>query len=166
MSCAISARGLRYSYPSGQVALNGVDLAVEHGERLAVLGPNGAGKTTFVLHLNALLMGGGELEVAGLRVEKETVWDLRERVGLVFQDPDDQLFMPTAREDVSFGPLNMKLPRDVVEARVALDIEVEPALGAEALAKLLDSAEWGCFVGASLTAKPTYEWRVNGETVR
>ncbi len=118
MTCVVRSRGLRYSYPNGQVALDGVDLDVDHGERVAVLGPNGAGKTTFVLHLNALLTGEGELEVAGLPVAKETVWELRARVGLIFQDPDDQLFMPTVREDVSFGPLNMKLSREEVDDRV------------------------------------------------
>jgi len=119
VSCAIRARGLRFRYPNGRLALDGVDLRVEHGERVAVLGPNGAGKTTCMLHLNGLLMGEGELEVAGLRVVKESLAELRARVGLVFQDPDDQLFMPTVREDVAFGPLNMGLERAEVERRVA-----------------------------------------------
>jgi cobalt/nickel transport system ATP-binding protein len=123
VTCVVSCVGLRYHYPNGQVALDGVDLEVVHGERVAVLGPNGAGKTTFVLHLNALLTGSGKLEVAGLEVGKDTVWELRTRVGMVFQDPDDQLFMPTVREDVSFGPLNMQLPRDVVDARVHAALE-------------------------------------------
>jgi cobalt/nickel transport system ATP-binding protein len=119
MTCVVRVHGLRYRYPNGQPALDGIDLSVEHGERVAVLGPNGAGKTTFVLHLNALLTGEGELEVAGLTVEKANAWELRSRVGLIFQDPDDQLFMPTVREDVAFGPLNMKLPREEVDVRVA-----------------------------------------------
>jgi cobalt/nickel transport system ATP-binding protein len=96
-----------------------MDLDVGHGERVAVLGPNGAGKTTLMLHLNGLLLGGGRLEVAGLRVGAGTARELRARVGLVFQDPDDQLFMPTVEEDVAFGPLNAGLrPADVRE-RVA-----------------------------------------------
>ena len=104
----IRARDLRHTYPNGVVALDGVSLDVRAGERVAVLGPNGAGKTTLMLHLNGLLKG------------DVTIADgtpLRRAVGLVFQDPDDQLFMPTVREDVAFGPLNLKLPD--VERRVA-----------------------------------------------
>jgi cobalt/nickel transport system ATP-binding protein len=116
MTCAIDARGLRYRYPNGVTGLDGVDLHVTHGERVAVLGPNGAGKTTLMLHLNGLLSGEGSLEVAGLRAGD--VRALRAAVGLVFQDPDDQLFMPTVAEDVAFGPLNLGLERDEVRARV------------------------------------------------
>ncbi len=118
MSCAIDAGGLRYRYPNGVIGLDGIDLHVTHGERVAVLGPNGAGKTTLMLHLNGLLTGEGELEVAGIRVGEGDVRDLRAAVGLVFQDPDDQLFMPTVAEDVAFGPLNLGLPRDEVRERV------------------------------------------------
>ncbi len=119
MSCAIHAGGVRYSYPNGRPALRGIDLRIVHGERVALLGPNGAGKTTFVLQLNGLLRGGGSLEVAGLEVADGALAELRSRVGMVFQDPDDQLFMPTVREDVAFGPLNLGLERAEVEARVA-----------------------------------------------
>ena len=110
----IVARGLRYRYPNGVVGLDGVDLSVTEGERVALLGPNGAGKTTLMLHLNGLLAGDGALDVAGIRGVRE----LRAAVGLVFQDPDDQLFMPTVGEDVAFGPLNLGLTRDEVTARV------------------------------------------------
>jgi cobalt/nickel transport system ATP-binding protein len=119
MSCVVDARGLRFRYPNGVVGLDGVDLHVSHGERVAVLGPNGAGKTTLMLHLNALLTGEGELEVAGFRVGEDDVRGLRAAVGLVFQDPDDQLFMPTVGEDVAFGPLNLGMAREDVPARVA-----------------------------------------------
>jgi cobalt/nickel transport system ATP-binding protein len=118
VSCAVHVTGLGYDYPNGQAALRGVDLHIDHGERVALLGPNGAGKTTFVLHLNGLLRGTGGLEVAGLEVGECELGELRARVGMVFQDPDDQLFMPTVGEDVGFGPLNLKLSRDEVERRI------------------------------------------------
>ena len=120
VSCAVHSGGpaLRLPQRPGERCA-GVDLHIEHGERVALLGPNGAGKTTFVLHLNALLRGAGYLEVAGLEVGECKLGELRARVGMVFQDPDDQLFMPTVREDVGFGPLNLKLDRGEVETRIA-----------------------------------------------
>jgi cobalt/nickel transport system ATP-binding protein len=141
MSCAIHASGLAFSYPNGQVALDGVDLHVEHGERVALLGPNGAGKTTLMLHLNGLMRGTGALEVAGVDVRPDTLADLRRRVGLVFQDPDDQLFMPTVEEDVAFGPLNMELDRESVAERV---IE---ALGAVRMAAAAKRAPYQLSMG-------------------
>jgi cobalt/nickel transport system ATP-binding protein len=128
VSCAIEAVGLGFRYPNGRAALNGVDLRAEHGERIAVLGPNGAGKTTLMMHLNGLMSGSGRLEVAGLAVGPQTVHELRRRVGLVFQDPDDQLFMPTVAEDVAFGPLNLGLDRAEVRGRVS---EALAAVGME-----------------------------------
>ena len=117
MTCAVRACGLTFGYAPGADVLAGLDLTVGHRERVAVLGPNGAGKTTLMLHLNGLLRGGGELEVAGLPVERDTLPALRARVGLVFQDPDDQLFMTTVAEDVGFGPRNLGF--DAVEQRTA-----------------------------------------------
>jgi cobalt/nickel transport system ATP-binding protein len=121
---AIVVENLTYAYPDGRVALDGVDLVVPTGERLAVLGPNGAGKTTLVLHLNGILTPlSGRVTVGGLVVDKKNMREIRRRVGLVFQDPDDQLFMPTVREDVAFGPHNLGLRGHELEQRVgeALD---------------------------------------------
>ncbi|MFI7680634.1 energy-coupling factor ABC transporter ATP-binding protein [Actinophytocola sp. NPDC049390] len=121
---ALSVKGLAFAYPDGHQALYGIDLRVEPGERVAVLGPNGAGKTTLVLHLNGVLTAGaGTIEVAGLPVEKANLHEIRRRVGIVFQDPDDQLFMQTVREDVAFGPANFGLRGAELDARVhqALD---------------------------------------------
>ncbi len=116
--------GLAFAYPDGHQALFGVDLRVERGERVAVLGPNGAGKTTLVLHLNGLLSGGvGTVRVAGTTVEPETYRQVRRQVGIVFQDPDDQLFMPTVRDDVAFGPANAGVSGAELDRRVGAALE-------------------------------------------
>lgn len=107
---AVDVEGLRFSYPDGREVLGGVDLHVDEGERLAILGPNGAGKTTLALHLNGILRpAAGTVRIGELAVGDDTVAEVRRRVGLVFQDPNDQLFMPTVREDVAFGPANLGL---------------------------------------------------------
>jgi cobalt/nickel transport system ATP-binding protein len=120
----LDVRGLAYAYPDGHQALYGVNLHVHRGERVALLGPNGAGKTTLVLHLNGILTAGvGSVEVSGLPVARENLLEVRRRVGVVFQDPDDQLFMPSVRDDVAFGPANLGLRGSALEKRVvdALD---------------------------------------------
>ncbi|MGB3438952.1 MAG: ATP-binding cassette domain-containing protein [Actinophytocola sp.] len=124
MTPALLVKGLAFAYPDGHQALYGINLRVEQGERVAVLGPNGAGKTTLVLHLNGVhTAGAGTIEVAGLPVEKANLHEIRRRVGIVFQDPDDQLFMQTVGEDVAFGPANFGLRGAELDARVrqALD---------------------------------------------
>ena len=123
-AAAVHVQELVYSYPDGSPALGGVDLDITAGERVAVLGPNGAGKTTLILHLNGILLPqAGEVAIGGLPVTKANFREIRRRVGVVFQDPDDQLFMPTVRDDVAFGPANLGLAGAAVEARVraALD---------------------------------------------
>ncbi|MHA6794734.1 energy-coupling factor ABC transporter ATP-binding protein [Pseudonocardia bannensis] len=121
---SLHIRELAFAYPDGHQALYGVDLRIEPGERVALLGPNGAGKTTLVLHLNGILSAGhGSVEVGGLAVAKPNLHEIRRRVGIVFQDPDDQLFMPTVGEDVAFGPANFGVQGPELRERVraALD---------------------------------------------
>ncbi len=119
MNQALEVRGLRFAYPDGTDVLRGVDLSIGAGERVALLGPNGAGKTTFVLHLIGILQGSaGVVAVDGLVLDDRSVRDVRARVGFVFQDPDDQLFMPTVRQDVAFGPANFGASGEELEGRV------------------------------------------------
>jgi cobalt/nickel transport system ATP-binding protein len=103
----LEVEGLRYRYPGGPEVLRGPTFTVHAGERLAILGPSGSGKSTLLLHLNGLLRPlAGSVRVAGITISEETVREVRRRVGIVFQDPNDQLFLPTLLEDVAFGPLN------------------------------------------------------------
>ena len=107
MSKYLKINNLSYAYPDGHKALNGIDFSINQGESIAILGPNGAGKTTLILHLNGILGElKGEIEVDGLEYSSENIGKIRKTVGVVFQDPDDQLFMPTVIEDVMFGPKN------------------------------------------------------------
>ncbi len=124
MTPVLDVAGLAYAYPDGHQALFGVDLHVHRGERVALLGPNGAGKTTLVLHLNGILRAGaGRVAVSGLPVEKANLAEIRRRVGIVFQDPDDQLFLGSVRQDVAFGPANLGLRGDELEDRVREALE-------------------------------------------
>lgn len=117
---ALEVRSLAFAYPDGHQALFGVDFTIQPGERVALLGPNGAGKTTLVLHLNGIhLPAHGRVRVSGLPVDKQHLKEIRRRVGIVFQDPDDQLFMPRVRDDVAFGPANLGLRGAELDQRVA-----------------------------------------------
>ena len=110
---SLEIKELAFAYPDGNQALYGVNLSIQKGERVALLGPNGAGKTTLVMHMNGIHpTSHGSIHVAGQLVDsknKESIKQIRSKVGIVFQDPDDQLFMPTVGEDVAFGPYNMGL---------------------------------------------------------
>lgn len=114
---------LHFAYPDGHVALNGVSLKLCEGDKVALVGPNGAGKSTLMLHLNGILRGRGDVEIAGMRLTRDNLPVVRSMVGLVFQSPDDQLFSPTVFDDVAFGPLHMGLPEDEVRARVDAALE-------------------------------------------
>lgn len=119
MTPVVAVQGLAHAYPDGRQALFGVNLTVQQGERVALLGPNGAGKTTLALHLNGILSpGAGSVSISGLPVVKKHLPEIRRRVGLVFQDPDDQLFLPTVGQDVAFGPANLGLRGDELSQRV------------------------------------------------
>jgi cobalt/nickel transport system ATP-binding protein len=125
MHHSIEIENLSFAYPDGHPALSGVSLHIEPCEKVALVGPNGAGKSTLILHLNGILASqAGDLRVAGLPVVKENYGKVRARVGLVFQNPDDQLFSPTVYEDVAFGPLYQGLPPDQVRERVQEALEV------------------------------------------
>jgi len=129
---AIELRGLTHTYPDGTPALRGVDLRIQPGESVALVGANGAGKSTLLAHLNGLLWPStGEVLVGGMRVTRATLAQVRGAVGFVFQDADDQLFMPTVQDDVAFGPSHQALPPQAVEARVRAALE---AVGAAHLA--------------------------------
>ncbi|WOP19023.1 ABC transporter ATP-binding protein [Raineyella sp. LH-20] len=126
---ALAIEGLAFAYPDGRQVLFGVDLTVAPGERIALVGPNGAGKTTLLLHLNGTLgptsggFGVGEIRVGGVPVRPDTLGEIRRRVGIVFQDPDDQLFLPTVGRDVAFGPANLGWPSEEVDRRVTGALE-------------------------------------------
>ena len=127
----VQVSDLKYSYPDSTKALRGISFRITHGESVAVVGENGAGKSTLLLHLNGYLTPQhGTVRIGDYPLTKETLQEVRRTVGMVFQDPDDQLFMPTVHEDVAFGPLNLGLPIKEVEARVAAALE---RVGASAL---------------------------------
>jgi cobalt/nickel transport system ATP-binding protein len=128
-AATVQVRGLTHAYPDGTQALRGVDLSLAAGESIAVVGANGAGKSTLLLHLNGLLTpAAGEVLIGGLALTRATLQQVRRAVGFVFQDADDQLFMPTVQDDVAFGPLNLGLSAEEVRARVRSALEAVDAL--------------------------------------
>ena len=127
MHHTIEVKDLHFAYPDGHQALRGVSFYISPGEKVALVGPNGAGKSTLMLHLNGILHDRGEVFVCGKPVRKEIIGEVRASVGLVFQDPDDQLFSPTVFDDVAFGPIYMGMPgmqvrRSVDEALGAVEM--------------------------------------------
>ncbi|NSW88126.1 MAG: ABC transporter ATP-binding protein [Syntrophobacteraceae bacterium] len=115
----VEVKDLRYTYPDGNAALHGVSFRITHGESVAVVGANGAGKSTLLLHLNGCLIPeAGSVRIGDFPLNKKTLHHVRRTVGMIFQDPDDQLFMPLVHDDVAFGPLNLGLPPEEVELRV------------------------------------------------
>ena len=115
---AIKIKRLEYTYPDGTKALKEINLNIFEGESVGLIGPNGAGKSTMLLHLNGILRGSGEVEIMELEIKDKNLDIIRNKVGLVFQDPEDQLFMPTVFDDVAFGPINMGLEKEKVKTSV------------------------------------------------
>ena len=117
---AIEISHLSFTYPDGHQALKELNLSVERGECLGLVGPNGAGKSTLLLHLNGLIPSpNGAVRILGEVITKQSLPGVRQKVGMVFQNPDDQLFCPTLFEDVAFGPLNSQVPAEEIPGRVA-----------------------------------------------
>lgn len=157
MTPDLQLRGVRHVYPDGIEALRGVDLVVEKGRRVALTGANSAGKSTLLLHCNGCLFPTeGETLVRGVPVARKTLPEIRRMVGTVFQDPDDQLFMPSIAEDVAFGPRNMGLVPDEVERRVDEALE---AVGCSHLAgrrpqRLSGGEKRAAALAAALSMRP------------
>jgi cobalt/nickel transport system ATP-binding protein len=128
----IEVRRLRFCYEDGALALDGVDFRLDPAETVALFGPNGSGKTTFLLHLIGLLRGEGEVIVCGKPVRRENLRFIRRKIGMLFQDADEQLFMPTVLEDVAFGPLNQGvIPEEAqkIAAAMLAQVGMESAAG-------------------------------------
>jgi cobalt/nickel transport system ATP-binding protein len=147
---------LSYTYPDGTKALDDVSLVVERGECLGIIGPNGAGKSTLLLHLNGTLRGSGRVLIDGLEVTKANLPEVRRSIGLIFQDSNDQLFMPTVFDDVAFGPLNLGLSAEEVRQRVAEALAIVGKEGFEERAPyhLSDGEKRAIAIATVLAMKP------------
>ena len=119
MKRIIKIENLEYIYPDGTSALEGIDLDIFKSESIGLIGPNGAGKSTLLLHLNGILgEGRASIEILGMKVEEKNLIKIRQKVAIVFQEPDDQLFMPTVFDDVAFGPINTGYSEEKVRKKV------------------------------------------------
>jgi cobalt/nickel transport system ATP-binding protein len=127
----IEIKNLSYSYPDGHQALEDINIAVGPGETVALIGPNGAGKSTLLLHLNGIIRTDGAVRILGVTLDDKNLKWVRSKVGLVFQNPDDQLFSPTVFDDVAFGPLNMGYAAEEVRERVSQSLELVGMKGYE-----------------------------------
>lgn len=119
MGKVVEIETLSFAYPDGHKALNNITLTINSGETVAIVGPNGAGKSTLLLHLNGILRGNSTVKVFGLPVEERNLRQIRQKVGIVFQEPEDQLFSPTVFDDVAFGPISLGYSETEVKHRVA-----------------------------------------------
>ncbi|MDD5258414.1 MAG: ABC transporter ATP-binding protein [bacterium] len=131
MSPLIEIKDLSYTYPDGNLALENVSLDVEEGDCVGLIGPNGAGKSTLLLHMNGILHGNNQILIDGLEITADTIRQIREKVALVFQDPEHQLFMPSVYEDIAFGPVNMGWSKDKVNWQVDLALQEVDMLSAK-----------------------------------
>jgi cobalt transport protein ATP-binding subunit len=127
----VAVEGLSFAYPDGHVALRDINVELRAGERTALVGQNGSGKSTLLLHLNGILRGEGRISIGGIELTDETVRHIRSMVGLVFQNPDDQLFSATVFDDVAYGPLYMGMPRKEIAVRVKEALEAVDMAGFE-----------------------------------
>lgn len=118
MNKVIEIKSLNFKYPDGKVALKNIDIDVYEGESVAIIGPNGAGKSTLLLHLNGIYRGNSNVSILNMEAVENNLPEIRKKVGIVFQDPDDQLFMPTVFDDVAFGPLNKGVHKEEISAQV------------------------------------------------
>jgi cobalt/nickel transport system ATP-binding protein len=133
MPSGISIKDLSFSFNSSRQVLKNINLEINPGEKFGIIGPMGAGKSTLLLHLNGLLTGSGSVQIGNTIVNKKTLPEIRKKVGIVFQNPDDQLFNPTVEEDVAFGPLNFGYSREEVSEMVDYALEAMNLKGFEKL---------------------------------